>query len=186
MQQRSVSSLVAACRRGEAEAWDEMLERYGRLIWSVALRLNLNPDEAEEVFQRTWVALVEGIHKLKQPDRLVSWIAGTARNQGLRLLDEKSRNRRETGLVEVAESTTSDTTVDDLAMTQETAILYQALEQLDERCRLLLRMLFWDDPSPDYQEISRSTGLAVGSIGPIRARCLTRLRKIFLRLHERS
>jgi RNA polymerase sigma factor (sigma-70 family) len=182
MSRRSLQALVKACQRGESEAWDEVLDRYGRLIWSVALRLGLQSEEAEEVFQRTWVAIVESIGKLRQPDRLVSWIASTARNQGLRLLDEKSRHRREAPLSEtISDSSPSAEEKADAALVrqQETTALYQALDQLDERCQLLLKMLFFEEPSPDYQEIARRTGLAVGSIGPIRARCLKRLRKWF-------
>jgi RNA polymerase sigma factor (sigma-70 family) len=181
MSRRSLRSLVAACQRGESAAWDEVLDQYGRLIWSVPLRLGLHPEEAEEVFQRTWVAMVEGVGKLRQPDRLVSWIAGTARNQTLRLLDEKSRHRREATLTEeIGDSPSFDEEADAaLVRHQEITALYQAFDQLDERCQMLLKMLFFEEPAPDYQEIARRTGLAVGSIGPIRARCLKRLRKRF-------
>jgi RNA polymerase sigma factor (sigma-70 family) len=182
MSGRSLRSLVAACQRGESAPWNEVLDQYGRLIWSVALRMGLHPDEAEEVFQRTWVAMVEGVGKLRQPDRLVSWIAGTARNQALRLLDEKSRHRREASLTDtIGDSSPSADEETDAALVrqQETIALYQAFDQLDERCQVLLKMLFFEEPSPDYQEIARRTGLAVGSIGPIRARCLKRLRKRF-------
>jgi RNA polymerase sigma factor (sigma-70 family) len=181
--------LVKACQRGEPAAWDEVLDRFGRLIWSVALRLGLHQDEAEEVFQRTWVAIVEGIGNLRQPERLVSWIAGTARYQVLRLLDEKKRFRRQTPIADdVAEALPEAGAATETALVQqqETILLYQALERLDQRCQLILEMLFFEEPSPDYQEIARRTDLAIGSIGPIRARCLKRLRKHFQAVSRQS
>jgi hypothetical protein len=57
---------------------------------------------------------------------------------------------------------------------------------MDDRCQALLRLLFFEDPAPDYQEISFRTGLAVGSIGPIRARCLKRLKKLYTALYQRG
>ena len=182
--------LVAACRKGEPEAWDEVLERYGRLIWSVARRLGAREDEAEEVFQRTWIAVVEGIHQLKKADRLASWIAGTARHQTLQLITEQARQRRAASLDEQAMANNEPIAHDDaeaaLARVQEAATLYDALDRLELRCRELLEMLFFEDPAPDYREISRRTGLAMGSIGPIRARCLKRLKQQYGKVQGRQ
>ncbi len=173
--------LVAACRRGEPEAWDEVLERYGRLIWSVSRRLGAREDEAEEVFQRTWIAIVEGIHQLKKADRFASWIAGTTRHQTLRLISEQARHRRASSIDDrtiIGNEPVADEDVEgELTRLQEAATLYDALARLELRCQELLEMLFFEDPAPDYREIAEQTGLAVGSIGPIRARCLKRLKQ---------
>jgi RNA polymerase sigma factor (sigma-70 family) len=189
MPPRSPNALVRACRRGEARAWDEVLDRYGRLIWSVALRLGARTEEAEEVFQRTWVAIVEGIHQLRDPDRLASWVAGTTRFQTYRLFAEHGRSRRFASLEEQQEqgfepSTTPDYDAD-LERVDRQAAVRDALDRLGERCRTLLELLFFADPPLDYQTISERTGLAVGSIGPIRARCLARLERILDDLYHR-
>jgi RNA polymerase sigma factor (sigma-70 family) len=185
MPRRSPNALVHACRRGDAAAWDEVLDRYGRLIWSVALRLGARSEEAEEIFQRTWVAVVEGIHQLRDPDRLASWVAGTTRYQTYRLFAEQGRSRRFASLEEKQEqglepSTTPDYDTD-LDRVDRQAALRDALDRLAERCRTLIELLFFAEPPLDYQAIAERTGLAVGSIGPIRARCLARLERI---LHD--
>lgn len=184
----SARELVRACRKGDAAAWSELLERYGRLIWSVALRSGARNDEAQEVFQRTWVAVVGGIQDLKRPDRLASWIASTARFQTFQLFDESRRRRRGVSLDEAGADQTlvDDRTEESIARSQEVAMLHEALDEMDKRCRDLLSLLFFEDPAPDYQEISRRTGLAVGSIGPIRARCLKRLKKLYAALYQRG
>ena len=109
--------------------------------------------------------------------------AGTARHQTLRLISEQARYRRSSSLDEqAAGGTVPETTVEDveeeLTRLEEAASLYDALDRLELRCRELLEMLFFEDPAPDYREIANRTGLAVGSIGPIRARCLHRLKQL--------
>jgi RNA polymerase sigma factor (sigma-70 family) len=179
----TTEQLVRDCRRSKPAAWDELLERYARLIWSVALRLGARDEEAEEVFQRTWVAIVEGIGDLREPRRLASWVAGTARYQTYRLFAEQGRHRRAASLedsrVDASEPTVEPEVEQALEGLQRSAALHEALGRLDRRCRDLLSLLFFSDPALDYAAISRRTGLAVGSIGPIRARCLKRLRKLF-------
>jgi RNA polymerase sigma factor (sigma-70 family) len=188
MPQRSQAQLVRACTRGEPEAWDELLERYGRLIWAVALRLGARQEEAEEIFQRAWVAIVESIHDLREPRLLASWVAGTTRFQTYRLFSEQGRQRRLASLEEAGSDVCDpQPTVDtegELLRIEEVAALRDALDRLDERCRILLQLLFFHQPALDYQTISQRTGLAVGSIGPIRARCLKRLRRVFDNLYQ--
>ncbi|MCD4750579.1 MAG: sigma-70 family RNA polymerase sigma factor [Thermoanaerobaculales bacterium] len=188
MNSNDVGALVDACRKGDPEAWDLFLERYGRLIWSVASRLGANSAEAEEIFQRTWVAVVEGIGRVNHPDRLHSWLASTARHQTWQLFDEQRRSRRFDSL-EVAYDKGDEPEIDAMQERNFLALeaseaAHQALTGLDDRCRKLLTLLFLSDPPLKYQEISRRTGLAIGSIGAIRARCLNRLRTIFSGLYQ--
>ncbi len=182
MRRRSPSALVRACRRGEADAWDELLERYGRLVWAMALRLGAREEEAAEIFQGTWVALVEGIGSLRDPARLASWVAGTARFQTYHLFDEARRRRRLEALDEHEEAeerpAAGPSAQDLLERLEQEAAVRDALERLGGRCRELLELLFFHEPQLDYETISSLTGLAVGSIGPIRARCLSRLRPL--------
>jgi RNA polymerase sigma factor (sigma-70 family) len=184
----SAAKLVRACRRGDPGAWDELLERHGRLIWAIALRAGLATDEAEEVFQRTWVAVVDGIHRLRDPDRLTSWVASTTRHQVYRLFSEASRHRRSESLDkqldEGHQPAVPAEAEEALERTQREASVRDALAALDSRCRELLTLLFVHDPPLDYAEVSRRTGLAIGSIGPLRARCLARLRARFEEMYQ--
>lgn len=182
---KEAARLVQACLDNRSRAWDELLERYGRLIWSVCQRGGLRPEEAEEVFQRTWVAVVEGLGRLRDPDRLGSWIATTARHQVYQLFAESARLRRRSAPLDaLAEASVPAAVEEGLEQAQRAAALEDALAALDPACRQLLELLFLADPPLDYQEIARRTGLAVGSIGPKRARCLSRLAARMAELYQ--
>jgi RNA polymerase sigma factor (sigma-70 family) len=62
-------------------------------------------------------------------------------------------------------------------------ILREAMMQINPRCRELMQMLFYQNPPLPYDEVAKSLGLARGSIGFIRLRCLKKLRS---RLEERG
>jgi len=184
---RDPVELVAACRKGDHEAWDVLLEEYGRLIWSVALRAGASDSMAEEVFQRTWVAVVEGMGRLREPRRLVSWIASVARHQTYQAFAEARRGRRAGSLEdELGESELAvpPSVEEELEKAEAAAAVRDAAARLTGRCRELVELLFLRDPPADYREISALTGMPVGSIGPTRARCLKRLEKIFRKLYH--
>jgi RNA polymerase sigma factor (sigma-70 family) len=183
----NANDLVRGCRHGETAAWDELLDRYGRLIWSVAQRCGLEHGEAEEVFQNTWVAIVNGIGRLHDPSRLASWVASTTRHQAYQLFSGASRRRRGIsleGLDAENQPKVPPEVAEALEEGERRAAITEAVHALPPRCRELITFLFLYDPPLDYLEISCRTGLAVGSIGPIRARCLDRLRKIFEKLYH--
>ena len=48
---------------------------------------------------------------------------------------------------------------------------------LSQRCERMVRMLFFETPPRPYQEVAKELGIATGSIGFIRGRCLGRLKK---------
>ena len=182
----SPKALVRACIRGEAAAWDRLLDDYGRLIWSIARRAGLNDEEAEEVFQRSWVAIVEGLSRLKKPDRLGSWIAATTRHQVYRFFSESARHRRSVPLKPGDEFDVPSKVEEALEDEQRNQAMRESVDRLANRCRTLLRLLFFEDPPLDYESVAERTGLAIGSIGPIRARCLTQVKKIFDRLYHQG
>jgi len=184
------SPLISRCLRGDPHAWEDFLRDYGRLIWSTAHRCGATGDEAEEVFQRSWVAIVEGLGKLKNRKGLVSWIVSLTRHQTWRLFEEKKRHRRHLPMESVEEMdgrTDSPAVQETELLGEESGILiHQALDQLSDSCRQLVEMLFFKDPRPGYREISEELGIAVGSIGPIRARCLARLKKYYFALYHQT
>ena len=69
---------------GDMHAWNRLVERYGRLIWSTTVRFKLEESDAADVVQTTWMRLIEHIDRIEQPDRVGSWLAATACNECLR------------------------------------------------------------------------------------------------------
>lgn len=163
------ADLVERVRKGDGAAWNALIEHYAPLVMSVVRRHRLGPADTEDVTQSVWLQLVDDIEALREPEALPGWLETTTRRECLRVerTSERAAGVDFRGLVEP------------LGLDTETqnATVRDALEQLPERCRQLLLLLV-EDPPLSYSEISRSLGIAIGSLGPQRARCLARLRAL--------
>ena len=85
--------LLTACRAGDPEAWEVLVERYERLVFSVALRNGVTREEAADITQMTFIALLESIEKLREEQRVASWLMSVARRLAWR---QRRRSDRET------------------------------------------------------------------------------------------
>jgi RNA polymerase sigma factor (sigma-70 family) len=178
---RDDPSVIALVRRvcdGDHEAWNEIVERYSPLVWSICARYQLSRPDTDDVGQGVWLMLVENIGNLRQPAALPGWLATTTRNECLRVLRTASRYDPD-GLPtdDLMPPDLDDRAVeDDLIEAELNAALRAAFAELGEACHTLLSLLI-QDPSPSYAEVSSALGMPVGSIGPTRARCLAQLRR---------
>lgn len=179
-------ALVARCRAGDEAAWAQMVRRYQRLVYAVARRGGLDEHAAADVFQTVFSRLLEHLPRLKQPERLQAWIVTTAKRETLSV---RGRAQRHESLDDDGDDDDgpSRQIADDAALPgealedlQQLAELRWALEKLDGRCAALLELLFQDaEETLGYDEIARRTGMPRGSIGPSRARCLDKLRRLW-------
>lgn len=174
----SPRELVERARQGDQQAWEALVERFAGLVWSVIRGFRLRPADAADVSQTTWLRLAEHLGALRDPDRVGSWLATAAGRECLVLL---RRNRWQvptdgTDLLEMPDLSSSASLDAALLLSERESLLWQAFATLPERSQILLRLLFAEPPA-SYEEISALTGLAVGSIGPTRARCLAQLRE---------
>ena len=179
------AALVARCRQGEAAAWSLLVRRHQRLVFIIALRAGMDEHGAADILQTVFTRLLENLPRITQPGRLHAWIVTTAKREVLHKLRSSSR------LVSMSADESSQTPAwdaadkallpeDALAEQQDLDALRTALERLDERCRQLLKLLFrHDDERVGYEEIARTLAMPLGSIGPLRARCLAKLRSTF-------
>ena len=172
------SELVHACGRGDRQAWETLVRRYERLVFSVARRSGLDEEAAADVFQRVFVSLVEHLHTLQQPDRLSAWLVTSAKRETWRVSRRAAAQRAvqapENDAADVAD--TARTAEDEVLRIEEQDLVRRAVDSLDGRCRDLMQLLFYAEEPLTYAEIAARLGIAEGSIGPIRGRCLERLR----------
>ena len=166
--------LVAACLGGDEDAWVAVWERYGPLVKAVARRVGCDAEEARDVTQRVALVALQNLGTLANPEKLAGWLAGIARYQSLEMI----RQRRRTADVEDVDLPIEPSVADDLIRDQELAVLRAAFVRLEERCRRLLQRLELKEPPDSYRDVADEEGLAESSIGPIRRRCLQRLRKL--------
>ncbi len=171
-------TLVRRCLEGRPDAWDALVERYARLVRSVPRRHGLDDADADDVTQATFILLHRSLDRLRDAERLASWLLTTAHRETWRV-GRRRRGMAERMLESVADVGAPDPA--DLARWEREQAVRQALAELGGRCEALLTRLF-RDPSPDYHGIARDLEMPVGSIGPTRARCFARLAPILRRL----
>lgn len=165
---------VRAAVVGDYGAWSRLVERFSGLVWSIARGHGLDPVDAADVTQTTWLRLAEHLHRLREPDRLGAWLATTARHESLRTLRCAARQLPADFDFDLIENDQEDVEAG-LLREERDASLWRAFRALGPPCQTLLRVLM-ADPPPTYAEVSAALGMPVGSIGPRRARCLEHLR----------
>jgi RNA polymerase sigma factor (sigma-70 family) len=170
--------LVQECVRGNEEAWSALIDKYKRLIYSIPIKYNLSPDQAADIFQSVCVELLSELPKLREPKALPKWIMQVTAHKCLR--QKRHDQRMETG--EEAEAAFDASVIPPVAESvlreaQEEHSLRDAIDLIPPRCRRLVAMLFFEEPPRAYKEVAESLGIATGSVGFIRQRCLDRLRK---------
>ncbi|MBO0803777.1 MAG: sigma-70 family RNA polymerase sigma factor [Nocardiopsaceae bacterium] len=172
-----VARLVRRAGQGDTGAWEQLVARYGRLIWSITRDFKLRESDAADVFQTTWMRLVEHIDRIQHAERVGSWLAATARNECLRCIAFHKRlvlGGEGDSALDGPDGSVAE--IDEALLAGERAqTVRAAMAHLPRRWQRLLDMLMADPPVP-YAQISDELGLPVGSIGPTRGRCLARLR----------
>jgi RNA polymerase sigma factor (sigma-70 family) len=167
--------LVRACLDGNQEAWSALIERYKRLIYSIPVKWNLSSEDANDVFQSVCVDLYSELSRLREPRALPKWLIQTALHKCARLKQQQSRFVDQEITEHLAPVSAAADSI--LAEVEQEQILRDAVAGVPARCAEMIRMLFFESPARPYGEIAKKLGLAVGSIGFIRGRCLDKLRK---------
>jgi RNA polymerase sigma factor (sigma-70 family) len=162
-------ALIQDCINGDERAWNELVARYGRLVYSIALRCGLSASDADDVFQNVWSIVLHQLPSLRDQTRLSSWLITTARRESWRL-----RRQTVTGLDDAFEDTSILPDEEVLRWEREHQVR-GAIRTLDDRCQVLLSALFLDTDEFSYEAIAERLGMPVGSIGPTRARCFKKL-----------
>lgn len=175
----STSDLLRDAAGGDQRAWDHLVERYSRLVWAVTRGHRLAYADSADVFQTTWLRLVEHLGQLRDPEHLAGWLSTTARHECLRVLRMGRRERPDEDVAAGADPQWSAGPGPEAALLvdEERATVAAAFARLSERCQALLRLVV-AEPGLSYTEISLALGVPVGSIGPTRGRCLRQLKDL--------
>jgi RNA polymerase sigma factor (sigma-70 family) len=174
----TVVALVTRAAGGDPAAWNEIVERYAPLVWSICARFQLSNSDREDVGQNVWLLLVEQLGRLREPAALPGWLATTTRRECLRVVTAARRSeqggaRQDDALLQFADDTVIE---EEILMAERNAALRAAFAELPTRCQQLLAMLLGDPPH-SYAAIAAALDMPIGSIGPQRARCLERMRR---------
>lgn len=171
--------LILDCRKGNVGAWQRLLDRYERLVFSVPRRYGLSCEDAADITQITFTILFQSMDTLREDSNLSAWLVTVARRHTWRLLN---RNRREAagehGRSSERLSPLADGGTEDIEYWELTEWLDHGLSGVGKPCRDLLSALYLAPEQPTYAEVAARLGMAVGSVGPTRIRCLKRLRQV--------
>lgn len=169
--------LIQACRKGDNRAWDKVLDRYERLVFSIPLNYGLPYEDAADICQLTFTILLQSLDSLHEDSRLAPWLATVARRHTWRLLSRRRREDvgREEDLSESPFLPAENSRA--LARLEMIEWLNDGLNHLNERCRELLLALYFDPKQPAYTDVAEKLKMSVGSVGPTRARCLEKMKE---------
>ena len=166
--------LVRACLNGDETAWDELIDKYQRLIVSIPVRRGLPPEAVSDIFQTVCLELFRSLGKIREPNALAGWLIRVTANECYQW------RRRENRYVEVESDeleSDGDDQADLLNELEGAQILRESITLLPERCRRLVHLLFFETPPRPYDEVAKRLGIARGSMSATRQRCLSRLRR---------
>jgi RNA polymerase sigma factor (sigma-70 family) len=172
------ADLVRACLEGNEAAWHELVDRFGRLVYTIPRRYGLTDADAQDVFQTVFTILYRKLDGVREPGRLAAWLIRTAHRECFRFA---RRSGTCGGLAETIEDVNAPAD-EQAALWERRHQIRQALRQLGGRCERLLTALFLAPGQPSYDAIARQLGMKVGSIGPTRARCFRKLEKILIEM----
>jgi RNA polymerase sigma factor (sigma-70 family) len=171
--------LIQACRDGDQEAWSVLIHRYRRLIYSIPARYGAQPADAADIFQAVCLELYAELPRLRKVESLRSWLISVTAHQAFHWKQRVLKRATREGTEIEPDTSRTDAPVppEILEAAEREQVLRDAIRGLPPRCREMIRLLFYEDPPLSYAEVARRLGLATGSIGFIRGRCLKKLER---------
>jgi RNA polymerase sigma factor (sigma-70 family) len=183
--QQADSELLGACLKGDSAAWETLIVRYQRLIYSIPIKMGLSANDAADVFQSVCVKLLESLSTLRNLERVSAWLTTTTKRECWRVAARRRRDRiampfiggdGQDQAIEIASST--PLADEQHQFLEQQQILREAVDALPERCRNLITLLFYQDGNFSYAETARRMNIPLNSMGATRARCLAKLKKL--------
>ena len=170
--------LVAECRKGNQDAWSGLIEKYKNLIFSIPIKFGLPREDASDIFQAVCLDLLSDLPQLREPRALPKWLMQMSFHKCLRWKKQRLVLFDDPLEIEGASEASSEELPEEMMyQVQREQMLRDAVASLAPRCHRMIAMLFFESPARPYQEVAKELGLATGSIGFIRGRCLRMLRQ---------
>jgi RNA polymerase sigma factor (sigma-70 family) len=173
------SRLVNECLSGNDRAWSALIGKYKNLIYSIPMKYGATPEDAADIFQSVCLELFNELPRLRKTAALRSWLITVTAHLSFHW-KTKHRRRAEQELTDLAEERLEahqSVAPDVLEEIEREQLVREAVAQLPVRCQEIIQLLFYEQPPLSYRDLAKRLGLATGSIGFIRGRCLKRLQR---------
>lgn len=191
MNQWTEAELIRRCRRADASAWDELFNRhYGpaaRFIFQLAPELTR--EDADEIAQETFLAVIQHLRGFKGGCQLQTWIFRIATNKTRDFREKRQTIKRGSGAVPISlqeEDPESGLRLDppsaapspvlQLISREQQAAIRKALDRLGDPCREIIELRYFGDLS--YEEISAELNLNVKTVSSRLSKCLDQLERL--------
>jgi RNA polymerase sigma factor (sigma-70 family) len=175
---RTDRDLVDGCLKHREDDWNLLIDKYKNLVFSIPIRYGFSREEAADIFQSVCLDLIRELPKLRDPQALPKWLMQVTAHKCFHSKRQLGRMvSRDDEDAEVPEASIPPEADLKIREIEEEQMLREALMELPPRCRELIHMLFYEEPKKPYQEVAASLGLATGSIGLLRQKCLDHLKK---------
>ena len=167
-------TLVQECLLGDENAWSTLIDKYANLIFSIPIKRGFSQDDAADIFQSVCLTALRDLRSLRQPKALAAWLIQLTVHTCARW---KTHERKYSD-TEVDEKTEASAELPDdfVEQLEREQMLREALRELNVECRRLIELLFFTTPPVRYETAAAELGLATGSMGATRMRCLEKLR----------
>jgi len=172
-----IAGMVDEARQGSMDALGQLVTELSPLLWHTARAAGLSSDDAQDVVQTVWMRLLSHLDGIRTSAALTGWLVVTTRREAWRV---RAAGRRQLPADHEWFSVLPDArpgSDEQVILDDQRRELWVAIGQLPQRCQELLRIVAFV-PRPDYQAVAAELGMAVGSIGPTRGRCLAKLRAL--------
>ena len=162
--------LIDRCIKGDQTAWKELVTRYQRLVYSISYTICPYSEDVSDIFQQVWFELYQHLGDLRNAEALPAWLITVTRRRAYAIM--QSRRGSEPLDDEIPDLS------ERLKQIEHEHTLERIMGQMPDRCRRLIEFLYFDTNEPTYAQIADAMGMPEASIGPTRARCLEKLRKL--------
>jgi RNA polymerase sigma factor (sigma-70 family) len=170
--------LVQECLEGDERAWNVLVDRYKNLVYSIPLKYGAPHQDAADIFQSVWLDLFNELPRLREAEALQGWLVRVTTHKCYHWKRQQSSTPDGAAHDELErQAGDGQAPVDLLAEMEREQMVREAMGALPPRCRKMIELLFFEHPPLPYTEVASRLGLATGSIGFIRGRCLKRLKK---------
>lgn len=168
-------ALIERCLKRDEIAWRELVEKYKRLVYSIPRSYRLPDSACDDIFQGVFSLLFQNLGGLRDTRTLAKWLMTTTQRECWRAAQANSRANSRLTAMSPSAPPPGDPAADELEKWERRVAVQQALARLGGPCERLLRALFTNTERTHYADIASSLGIPAGSIGPTRARCLSKL-----------
>lgn len=167
--------LIQECLLGNEKAWSTLIDKYANLVFSIPIKRGFCQDDAADIFQTVCLTLLRELSTLREPRAFAGWLIQLTAHTCARWKRQEHRHVDE----ELDEQTrdAAELPSEIVQQLERGQILRTAVREMSAECRQLIELLFFTNPPVRYEAAAAALGLARGSMGATRMRCLEKLRR---------